>query len=106
MLRIELLSKSKLFGIPSAHAYGLHTNIVTFLIEKIKLVFFSLFLDAPPPKPRCPLDNGMPLNTYTAYVKGVLGLGGERGCISKRRHQTSDKNGPRRKIVVLFVHQL
>ena len=107
MLRIELLSKSKLFGIPSVHAFGLHTNIVTFLIEKIKLVSFSMFLDAPPPpKPRCPLDIDMPLNTHTAYVKGVLGLGGERGCISKRRHQTSDKNGPRRKIVVLFVHQL
>ena len=81
MLRIELLCKSKLFGIPSAHAYGLHTKIVTFLIEKIKLVSFSLFLDASPPTPlldpRCPLDNDMPLNTYTTYVKGVFGLGGK-----------------------------
>ena len=34
---------------------------------------------SPPPKPRCPLDNDMPLNTYTAYVKGVLGLGGGGG---------------------------
>ena len=25
------------------------------------------------------------------YVKGVLGLGGQRGCISERRHQISDK---------------
>ena len=28
---------------------------------------------------------------YKLYVKGVLGLGGERGCISERRHQMSDK---------------
>ena len=25
------------------------------------------------------------------YVKGVLGLGGQRGCISEIRHQISDK---------------
>ena len=85
MLRIELLFNSKIFGIPSAHEYELHTKIVTFLIEKMKLVSFSLFLDAffppPPLDPRCPLDNDMPLYTYTTYVKGVLGLGGERGCI-------------------------
>ena len=28
---------------------------------------------------------------YITYVKGVLGLGGQRGCISERRHQISDK---------------
>ena len=81
---------------------------MTFLIEKMKLVSFSLFLDAFPPRPKMPFD--MPLYTYTTYVNGVLGLGGGggggRGCISKRRHLTSDKNGPRRKMVVLFVHQL
>ena len=35
-------------------------KIVMFVIEKMKLVSFSLFLDAPPPPPldpRCPLDN-------------------------------------------------
>ena len=42
-------------------------------------------------------------------VKGVLGLGGgvgERGCISERRHQISDKNRPLCKMVVFIVHQL
>ena len=33
----------------------------------------------------------MSLYKYIIYVKGVLGLGGERGCISERRHQISDK---------------
>ena len=67
-------------------------KIVTFVIEKMKLASFSLFLDAPPLDPRCPL-----LYKYTTYVKGVLGLGGGggggggRGRISERRHQISDK---------------
>ena len=47
------------------------------VIEKMKLVSFSLFLDASPLlDPRCPLDNWTSLYKYTTYVKGVLGLGG------------------------------
>ena len=66
-------------------------KIVTFVIEKMKLAFFSLFLGAfPPLDPRCPLDNKMSLYKYITYVNGVLGLGGGggggRGCISERRH--------------------
>ena len=50
---------------------------MTFVTGKVKLVSFSLFLDAPHPlDPRCPLDNDMSLLTYTTYVKGVLGQGG------------------------------
>ena len=37
---------------------------------------------------------------------GGGGGGGERGCISKRRHQSSDKNRPFCKMVVFIVHQL
>ena len=33
----------------------------------------------------------MALYKYIIYVKGVLGLGGERGCISERRQKISDK---------------
>ena len=32
-------------------------KIEMFVIEKMKLVSFSLFLDASPLDPRCPLDN-------------------------------------------------
>ena len=51
----------------------------------------------------------MSLYKYITYVKGVLGLGGggggrERGCISERRHQISDKNRPLCKVVVFIVH--
>ena len=36
-----------------AHAYEIYI-IVMFVIEKMKLVYFSLFLDAFPPKPKMP----------------------------------------------------
>ena len=41
------------------------------------LVSFSLFLDNPPPPldPRYPLDNDMLSQTYTTYIKDVLGVG-------------------------------
>ena len=37
--------------------------------------------------------------------KGRLGSRGERGCISERRHQISDKNRPLWKMLVFIVHQ-
>ena len=53
------------------YAYEICLN-VTFVNEKLKFASFSLFLDAPPPVPRCPLDNEMSLHIYTTYVNGVL----------------------------------
>ena len=49
---------------------------MTFVIGKMKLVSFILFLDAFPLDPRCHLDSEMLLLTFTTYVKGILGLGG------------------------------
>ena len=70
-------------------------KFVTFVIEKMKLVSFSLFLDAfPPPRPKMPfgqLNVAIQIYNIYIYVKGVLGLGGERGRISERRHQISYK---------------
>ena len=71
-----------------------------FAIEKLKFLSFSLFLDASPLDPRCPLDNEMSLFTYTSYVKG------EQGCTSERRHKTSDKHKPICKMVIFIMHQL
>ena len=41
------------------------------------------------------------INIYN-ISKGHLGSRGERGCTSKRRHQTSDKNTPHNKMVVFI----
>ena len=65
-------------------------KIVTFVIEKMKLASFSLFLDASPP-PKMPFGqfNGA-IQIYN-ICKGRLGSRGERGCISERRQKISDK---------------
>ena len=52
-------------------------KFVTFVVGKMKMVSFSLFLDAFPLNTRRPLDNDMSLLRYTTYVKGILGLGGK-----------------------------
>ena len=69
-------------------------KIVTFVIEKMKLASFSLFLDAFPPRPKMPFGQlNVAIQIYN-ICKGVLGLGGGgggRGRISERRHQISYK---------------
>ena len=82
-------------------------KIVTFAIEKMKLASFSVFLDASPPRPKMPFGQlNVALQIYN-ICKGRLGSrGGERACISERRHQISDKNRPLCKMVVFIVHQL
>ena len=67
-------------------------KIVTFVIEKMKLASFSLFLDAFPPRPKMPFGQlNVAIEIYN-ICKGRLGSrgGGGRGCISERS-QISDK---------------
>ena len=79
---------------------------MTFVIEKMKLVSFSLVLDAFPPRPKMPFGQfNVAIQIYN-ICKGRLGSRGGRGCISERRHQISDKNRPLCKMVVFIVHQL
>ena len=82
---------------------------MTFVIEKMKLASFSLFLDASPPRPKMPFGQlNVAIQIYN-ICKGRLGSrggGGERVCISERRHRISDKNRPLCKMVVFIVHQL
>ena len=57
-------------------------KIVAFVIEKMKLASFSLFLDAfpPPPRPKMPfgqLNVAIQIYNIITYVNGVLGLGGK-----------------------------
>ena len=80
---------------------------VMFVIEKMKLVSFSLFLEAPPPpRPKMPFGQVNVIIYLYNMCKGRLGSRGERGCISERRHQSSDKNRPLCKMGVFIVHQL
>ena len=81
-------------------------KIVMFVIEKMKLVSFSLFVDAFPPRPKMTFGQLNVIILIYNMCKGRLGSRGERGCISKRRHQSSDKNRPLCKMVVFIVHQL
>ena len=63
---------------------------MTFVIEKMKLASFSLFLDAFPPRPKMPFGQfNVAIEIYN-ICKGRLGSRGERGCISERS-QISDK---------------
>ena len=81
-------------------------KIVMFVIEKMKLASLSLFLDAFPPRSKMPFGQlNVAIQIYN-ICKGRLGSRGERGCISKRSHQISDKNRPLCKMVVFIVHQL
>ena len=68
----------------------------------MKLVSFSLFLDAPPLDPRCPLDNDISLETLTTYVKGILGLGGG-GEASKNKLKDTSFNFPMTNVTILGV---
>ena len=79
---------------------------MTFVIEKMKLASFSLFLDAFPPRPKMPFGQLNVAIQIDKICKGRLGSRGERGCISERRHQLSDKNRPLCKMVIFIVHQL
>ena len=77
-------------------------KLVTFVIEKMKLASFRLFLDAFPPRPKMPFGQfNVALQIYN-ICKGRLGSRGERGCMSERRHQISDKNRPFCKMAVLL----
>ena len=81
-------------------------KIVTFAIEKMKLASFSLFLDAFPPRAKMPFGQlNVAIQIYN-MCKERFGSRGERGCISERRHQISDKNRPLCKMIVFIVHQL
>ena len=62
-----------------------------YVIRTLNFVYLSLFLDMfPQLEPRGPLANEMSQHIYTTYVSGILGLGGEQGCRSQRRQNTTE----------------
>ena len=52
-------------------------KIVTFVTEKMKLVSFSLFIDALPPRPKMPFTYVVNVYSRCRCPKGILGLGGK-----------------------------
>ena len=56
-------------------------KIVTFVIEKVKLASFSLFLDALPPRPKMPFGQlSVAIQIYN-ICKGRLGSRGWKGVV-------------------------
>ena len=80
-------------------------KIVILAIGKLKLATFSLFLDAFPPRPNMSFGQWNHAIYIYNICKGRLRSEG-MGCISQRRHQTSDKNRLLCKMVFFIVHQL
>ena len=55
------------------------SKILTFIIEKMKLVSFSFFLDAFPPRPKSPFTYVVNVNSEMLLSKGYLGSRGGGG---------------------------
>ena len=66
----------KLCGIPSAQAYEIY-----FVVEKMKLASFSLFLDAFPPRPKMPFGQLNAAIQIYNICKGRLGSRGGGGVV-------------------------
>ena len=71
-----MLFISKLLQYPFCACVQNILRIVTFVTGKVKLVSFSLFLDAPPPRPKMPFGQcHVAINIYN-ICKGRLGSRG------------------------------
>ena len=89
-LRIYMLFVSKTLQYSfCACVRNLH-KIVIFVIEKMKLVSFSLLLDASPPRPKMPLGQSNVIMLKYNMRKGRLGSrGGGGGKKLYKRKKTS-----------------
>ena len=79
MLRIGMLFISKTLLYTFCACVRNTPTIVSFVIRKMKLVSFSLFLDAspPPPRPKIPFTYVVNVYSDTSLSKGHLGSRGE-----------------------------
>ena len=106
MLRIKVLFISRTLWYQCCECVRNTLTIRMFVIGMMKLVFFSLFLDAFPPRPKVLFGQWYVLSTYTTYIKGVLGLGGKGVVQAKEDINHLWKSRPLCKMVVYIVHQL
>ena len=69
----ELLAIRRIFSVVDE----IHLNCDVCHWKDETGVFQFIFRCFAPLDPRCPLDNDISLQTFTTYVKGILGLGGQ-----------------------------
>ena len=60
-------------------------KIVTFVIEKMKLASFSLFLDAFPPRPKMPFGQSNAAIQIYNICKWLLGSRGGKGLYKRKK---------------------
>ena len=77
-------------------------KIVTFVIGKMKLVSFSLFLDAFPPRPKMPFTYVVNVHSDMSLSKGHLGSRG-RGEASKNKLKDTSFIFPMTNVTLLDV---
>ena len=78
-------------------------KIVTFVIGKVKLVSFSLFLDAFPPRPKMPFgQRHVAINIYN-ICKGHFGSRGGGGETSKNKLEDTSFIFPMTHVTILGV---
>ena len=76
MLRIGVLFISKTLPYSFCACVRNTPKIVSFVIRKMKLVTFSLFLDAFPPRPKIPFTHVVNVYSDMSLSKGHLGSRG------------------------------
>ena len=79
MLRIGVLLISKTLPYSFCACVRNTPKIVSFVIRKMKLVTFSLFLDAFPPRPKMPFTHVVNVYSDMSLSKGHLGSRGGGG---------------------------
>ena len=105
MLRILVLFISETLTYSFCACVRNTPKIVEFVIGKIKLVSFTLFLDASPPPPRPKMPFTYVVNVYSdmSLSKGHLGSSGGGGGASKNKLKYTSFIFPMTNVTILGV---
>ena len=103
MLRIGVLFISKTLPYSFCACVQNTPKIVAFVIGKMKLVSFSLFLDAPPPRPKMPFTYVVNVYSDMSLSKVHLGSRGRGGGVSKNNLKDTSFIFPMTNVTILGV---